>query len=51
MWVNSAINGEDLALNVQVENTQVEKSFLQNKRGYRDGSEFQKGKKQGVVTQ
>ena len=30
---------------------QVEVSFLQNERGYRDGSELQKGNKQGVVTQ
>ena len=30
---------------------QVEKSFLQNEGGYRDGLELQKGKKQGVVTQ
>ena len=30
---------------------QVEKSFLQNEGGYRDGSKLQKGKKQGVVTQ
>ena len=29
----------------------MEKSFLQNEGGYRDGSELQKRKKQGVVTQ
>ena len=29
----------------------MEKSFLQNEGGYWDGSELQKGKKQGVVTQ
>ena len=30
---------------------QMEKSFLQNEGGYRDGLEPHKGKKQGVVTQ
>ena len=30
---------------------QVEKSFLQNEGGYRDGLELQKGRKQGLVTQ
>ena len=31
--------------------SRMEKSFLQNEGGYRDGLELQKGKKQGVVTQ
>ena len=30
---------------------QVEKSFIQNEGGYKDGLELQQGKKQGVVTQ
>ena len=34
-----------------ISSIQVEKSFLQNEGGYRDGLEPQKGKKQGVVTQ
>ena len=38
----------DFCLN---ERLKVEQSFLQNEEGYRDGSELQKGKKQGLVTQ
>ena len=30
---------------------QVEKSFVQNGEGYREGSKLTKGKKQGVDTQ
>ena len=39
-----------LSTEVRLVSNQVEKLFLQNKGGYRNGLELQKGRKQGVVT-